>query len=83
MSYTEWTDLAEDSHITSLAFILQYDPKICQSSQAKREINNYILEETGTALKDIPKWNASLTSVGIKDNNTHHRTLAYDVSARY
>jgi len=83
MSYTEWTDSAEDSQITSFAFLLQYDPKNCRASQAKREINNYILEETGTALQDIPKWNANLTSVGIKDNNKHHSTLAYDVSARY
>jgi len=39
MSYTDWTeDSSEDSHITSMAFLIQYDPKNCSSSQAKREI---------------------------------------------
>jgi len=83
MTYTDWTDAAENSHITSMVFLIQYDPKNCSSSQAKRAINNYILEETGTSLKDIPKCNSTLTSVGIQEKNTHHRTLTYDALAQY
>ena len=62
LRYSEWSDSEEDSQISTIGFLLKYDPKNCPSKQAETEINSLISEVHGFAENKIPRWKTMMTS---------------------
>ena len=82
LRYSEWTDSKEDAQISTIGFLLKYDPKNCPSQQAESEINSLITEVTGTAANKIPRWKTVMISTTNHYEGKIHQNLSYDMTCR-
>ena len=82
LRYSEWTDSEQDAQISTIGFLLKYDPKNCPSKQAESEINALITELTGTTANKIPRWKTVMTSTTNHYEGKIHQNLSYDITCR-
>ena len=82
LRYSEWTDSKEDAQISTIGFLLKYDPKNCPSKQAENEINSLISEVNDISLTKIPRWKTMMTSTTNHHEGKIHQNLSYDITCR-